>query len=359
MRHMLNTLYVMTQDSYLAKEGENLLLRVDKEVRFRIPVHNLEAVVCFGHVNVSPPLMRLCMDSNVAISFLTEHGAFQGRVVGAAHGNVLLRRRHYRMADDPATAGRLASRFVIGKLANSRHVLDRAIHDHAAQTARINEIRSALAEHVRTARDAAEVDHVRGIEGDASRLYFSVFDNLILQNKDGFFFRERSRRPPLDAMNSLLSFLYTLLMHDVRAALETVGLDSAVGFLHQDRPGRPSLALDMMEELRPMLADRLALTLVNRRQVEPAGFVAKESGGIIMDDQTRKKVLTAWQTHKQEEIRHPFLDEKIRLGLVPYAQSLLLARHVRGDIDDYPPFIWSRQPAGVGGQPAGKTESQP
>jgi len=342
MRHLLNILYVTTQESYLAREGENVLLRHENQDKFRVPVHNLEGIVCFGLVGLSPALMGLCMERNVAISFLTLHGAFLGKIVGPVSGNVLLRRRQYRLADDAVAIARLASKFILAKLLNSRAVLNRVIRDHG-QKVSADQVDAAAREISQCGQDlerCQNLDSLRGIEGDASRAYFGVFDHLILEGKSDFFFHERSRRPPRDRMNCLLSFLYTLLAHDVRSALETTGIDPAVGFLHRDRPGRPSLALDLMEELRPVLADRLALTLVNRRQISASGFVIQESGAVWMDNHTRKTVLTAWQERKQEEIRHPFLDEKMAVGLIPYAQALLLARHLRGDMDDYPPFIW-------------------
>jgi CRISP-associated protein Cas1 len=341
MRHLLNVLYVTTQDSYLAKEGLNVLLKVEQETRFRMPVHNLEGIVCFGRVSVSPPLMALCAEHGVGVSFLTEHGAFQGRVVGPAHGNVLLRRQQYRFADDPGVSAKIASRVVLAKLVNSQGVLERAVRDHAQKidAPAVRQAVSGLSEQIAALTPCPQLDSVRGIEGIGSAAYFSVFDHLILEHKDTFFFKNRSRRPPLDPMNSLMSFLYTLLAHDVRSALETVGLDPAVGFLHRDRPGRPSLALDLMEELRPIVADRLALRLTNLRQIAPSGFTIKESGGVLMDDETRKVVLTEWQKRKQEEVPHPFLQETIKVGLIPYAQALLLARFIRGDMDDYPPFI--------------------
>jgi CRISPR-associated protein Cas1 len=341
MRRLLNILYVTTQDSYLAKDGLNVCMKVEQEVRFRMPVHNLEGIVCFGRVSVSPALMALCAESGVAISFLTEHGAFQGRITGPVSGNVLLRRQQYRFADDQTISAKIASRVILAKLVNSRGVLARALRDHAQRidAAAVADAVSSVTSQIGGLERCADVDAVRGVEGFASSIYFGAFDHLILENKNGFFFKARSRRPPLDAMNSLLSFLYTLLAHDVQSALETVGLDPAVGYLHRDRPGRPSLALDLMEELRAVLADRLALNLVNLRQVAPDGFTVKESGGVIMDDATRKVVLTEWQKRKQEEVRHPFLNETISIGLVPYAQALLLARFIRGDIEDYPPFI--------------------
>jgi len=342
MKRLLNTLYVTTPGTYLAREGQNVLVRVEKETLLRVPIHTLGGIVCFGRVSASPGLMALCGEQNVALSFLSEHGRFRARVQGPVSGNVLLRREQYRRADSERASALIARTLVVGKIANARTVLLRAARDHAESTD-ADALRATAMELARTTDALARplpLDAVRGKEGEAARAYFAVFDLLITAQKDGFFFRERSRRPPLDNMNALLSFLYTLLTHDVCAALEGVGLDPAVGFLHRDRPGRPGLALDLAEELRPVLADRLALALVNRQQVKARGFRTTESGAVHMDDATRKAVLVAYQKRKQDEVRHPFLDEKMALGLLPHAQAMLLARHLRGDIDGYPPFIW-------------------
>ena len=339
---MLNTLYVTTPDAYLARENDNVLVQVKSEIRFRIPIHNLEGIVSFGYCGASPALMALCAERGVALSFLTESGFFLARVTGSVHGNVLLRRSQYRMADAGRDSLNLASSFILAKIANCRTVLLRAIRDHE-ETINVEEVRSAverLAKQMQAVENATSLEILRGIEGDAARTYFSVFDHLILVNKQDFFLYDRNRRPPLDNMNTLLSFLYTLLAHDVQAALETVGLDPAVGFLHAERPGRPSLALDLMEELRHFLADRLALSLVNRKQISGVGFRQKESGGVVMDESTRKVVIASWQKRKQEEVMHPFLNERIETGLIPCAQAMLLARYLRGDLDDYPPFFW-------------------
>jgi CRISPR-associated protein Cas1 len=342
MRKLLNTLYVTTQGAYVARDGETLAVRVEREERLRVPIHTLSSLVCFGTVGVSPPAMGLCAESGVAVSFLTEHGHFLARVQGPVNGNVLLRREQYRRADDEAGSAAIARAVVMAKVANSRSVLLRGARERAEAAGAAEMLRAAerLAQALGELPVAESVDRVRGFEGDAARAYFGAFDHLIEVSKDRFFFRERSRRPPLDNMNALLSFLYTLLVHDVRAALETVGLDPAVGFLHRDRPGRPGLALDLMEELRPLLGERLALTLVNRQQVRAEGFVKSESGGVTMDDATRKAVLVAYQARKQDELAHPFLDEKMPVGMIAYAQALLLARHLRGDLDAYPPFFW-------------------
>lgn len=342
MRKLLNTLFVTTQGTYLARDGETVSVRMKKETLLRLPIHTLGGIVCFGRVSCSPALMELCGTRTVGISFLSERGKFLARVVGPVNGNVLLRREQYRWADDGARSSDIARSIVIGKIANSRTSLLRAMRDHAESNA-VSEIEKAsdrLARVMEALRDSLPLDFVRGKEGEAGKLYFGVFDHLITAQHDDFFFKERSRRPPLDNVNALLSFAYTLLAHDVTSACEAVGLDPAVGFLHRDRPGRPGLALDLMEELRPYLADRFVLSLINRQQVRGAGFKKTETGAVMMDDATRKEVLVAYQKRKQEEIHHPFIDEKVAVGLLPYVQALLLARYLRGDLDGYPPFLW-------------------
>jgi CRISPR-associated protein Cas1 len=286
--------------------------------------------------------MELCGERNVAISFLSEQGRFYARVQGPVSGNVLLRREQYRRADDPSVSADVARMIVVGKVANCRAVLLRAGRDYpdSDEAPTIDAAAGRLGQLINDLRKWRPLEQIRGMEGDGARTYFSVFDHLITSQKEGFFFRERSRRPPLDNLNAMLSFVYTLLVHDVSAALETVGLDPAVGSLHRDRPGRPSLALDLMEELRPVLADRVVLSLINRQQVKPSGFRTTETGAVLMDERTRKEVLLAYQERKQEEIRHPFLSEKVEFGLLPHVQALLFARFLRGDIDAYPPFLW-------------------
>lgn len=342
MRHLLNTLYVTTQGAYLARDGETVAVRVEHETRLRVPLHTLSGIVCFGQVSCSPPLMQLCAERGVRISFLSEYGQFWARVEGPVSGNVLLRRTQYRWADDQGQSTSIARSVVTAKVANCRAVLRRVLRDHPeiAGADEVGAAIKALESSVAAISRVQGLDAVRGVEGDAARVYFAVFDHLVLAQKEEFFFRERSRRPPRDRLNAMLSFLYTLVMHDVRSALETVGLDPAVGFLHRDRPGRPGLALDLMEELRPVLADRLAVSLVNRQQIKGKGFTVTESGAVLMDDATRKEVLVAYQKRKQEELTHPFIDEKVALGLLPFVQSLLLSRYLRGDLDGYPPFFW-------------------
>jgi CRISPR-associated protein Cas1 len=342
MKKLLNTLYVTTQGAYLAKEGETVTVKIGQEVRLRVPVHTIGGIVCFGNVSCSPFLMGFCGESGVGISFLSEHGRFLARVQGPVSGNVLLRRAQYRLADDQEYSTRMAKNFVTGKIANCRTILQRALRDHSAKmnddtlSRGIAELSSSL----KALEMNQPLDSIRGLEGDAAHTYFGVFDNLIVAQKENFMFQERNRRPPLDNVNCLLSFLYSMLVHDCRSALEAVGLDPAVGFLHRDRPGRPSLALDLMEEFRPFLADRLVLSLINLRQVQDKGFSRTEAGAVMMNDETRKTLIVAYQERKQDEIYHPFLDEKVNIGLLFHVQAMLLARCLRGDMDGYPPFIW-------------------
>jgi CRISPR-associated protein Cas1 len=342
MKKHLNTLFVTTQGAYLSKEGETIVVKVERETRLRLPVHTIGGIVCFGNISCSPFLMGFCAENGVGISFLSEQGRFLARVHGPVSGNVLLRREQYRRADDEKASAAIARNMVIGKLSNCRTVLQRALRDHGEKIGgeSIGQVIRRMAYYLELLAEEHPLDIVRGYEGDAAHSYFEVFDRLIVAQKDAFTFQDRNRRPPLDNVNALLSFIYTLLVHDIRSALEGVGLDPAVGFLHRDRPGRPSLALDLMEEFRPFLADRLALSLINLRQVQGRGFQKTESGGVNMNDETRKTVLVAYQERKQEEIYHPFIDEKISIGLLFHIQALLLARHLRGDLDGYPPFIW-------------------
>jgi CRISPR-associated protein Cas1 len=342
MKHHLNTLFVSTQGAYLACEGEAILVRVEQETRLRLPIHMLGGVVCFGRISCSPAMMGLCCERGVTISFMTEYGRFLARVEGPVSGNVLLRRAQYRYTEDCEKSAQLARTMVTAKIANCRTALLRSVRDHpdAEGADKIRLAAEQLAKALDRLRAALPLDTVRGVEGDSAREYFQVFDHLIVAQKEDFFFRSRTRRPPLDNVNSLLSFVYTLLTHDARSALETVGLDPAVGSLHRDRPGRPGLALDLVEEFRPVLADRLVLSLINKRQVQANGFRKSETGAIMMDDETRKTVLTAYQERKQETITHPFLGEETTLGMLVHLQARLLSRFLRGDLDAYPPFIW-------------------
>ncbi len=337
-----NTLYVTTQDAYLAKEDEAVVVKVEGHIRMRIPVHTLGGVVCFGQVSCSPAMMHLCAERSVAISFLSEHGRFLARVEGPISGNVLLRREQYRRADLPDQSASIAMAVVTAKVANRRTVLLRSPRDRPERdgAAAIERAAQVLKDRLAALKPGVQLDELRGVEGECARIYFEVFDHLIAGDKEQFFFHGRNRRPPLDRMNALMSFLYVLLEHDVRGALQTVGLDPAVGFLHRDRPGRAGLSLDLMEEFRSFIADRLALSLVNLRQVQAAGFQVLESGAVTMDDDTRKAVLVAYQKRKQEEIVQPFLQERTTVGLLVHLQARLLSRYLRGDLDAYPAFLW-------------------
>lgn len=341
MKKHLNTLFVTTQGAYLAKDGETVAVRVDGEVALRLPVHTLDGIVCFGNVGCSPFLMGFCAERDVTVSFLSENGRFLARVQGPVSGNVLLRREQYRRADDPVFSAAIAREFVTGKIANCRSVLLRALRDHQEKvdTVALENAASRLTASLKRLQGGLNLDEVRGIEGDAAHVYFGVLDHLLVRGKESFFMHQRSRRPPLDRMNCLLSFLYTLLMHDVRSALESVGLDPAVGYLHRDRPGRPGLALDVMEEFRP-LVDRLAISLINLGQLQAKDFTFSESGAVRMTDAARKTVLVSYQSRKQDERSHPFLEEKMEIGLFFYVQALLFSRLLRGELDGYPPAIW-------------------
>ncbi len=345
MRRHLNTLYVSSQGSYLSKDGANVVVSVEREEKARVPIHTIGGIVGMGQVAMSPQLMAFCAESGVTVAWLTENGRFLARVEGPVAGNVLLRREQYRRSDDEAGCAALVRSVVIGKALNQRAVLRRALRDHRERiggdaAGALDATIVRLTDIARRAERTNGTDGLRGLEGEAAAAYFRVLDHLILVDEPALRFRGRSRRPPLDPFNALLSFVYTLLVHDCRSAAETVGLDPAVGFLHRDRPGRPSLALDLCEELRPWLADRLVLSLVNRRQLGVKDFRTAENGAVTMSDEARKAVLIAYQERKKEELRHEFLGEPVTIGLMAHVQAQLLARHLRGDLDGYPPFVW-------------------
>lgn len=345
MRRQLNTLYGTTEGAWLHKDGANIVMEVEQKERARLPVHMLESLVCFGRVLVSPPLLGYCAEQGICTSFFTPNGRFLARVEGPVSGNVLLRRQQYRASDHPELCAAIVRNVLLGKLHNQRAVLGRALRDHGDKLQTEDEAALTHA-HRRLDRIAeklmpeTDLNLLRGYEGEAAQAYFGVFDHLIRVNSPAMRFKGRSRRPPRDAVNALLSFLYTLVTHDCRSALESVGLDPAVGFLHRDRPGRPSLALDLLEEFRPLLADRLALSLINRKQVGERDFQYMDNGAVLLTEASRKTVLTAYQERKREELRHVFIEEKVAIGLFPFIQAQLLARHLRGDLDAYPPFLW-------------------
>jgi len=341
MKQLGNTLYITKQGAYVSRDGTNVVISLDHAELLRLPVHTIEGLVCFGNVMVTPFALGLCGENRVTISFLTENGHFMARSTGPQSGNVLLRRAQCRASTDAAQISSAARSFVAAKVANARTVLMRFMRDHASlQSDAMQKTIDYLAGVLQELKRPHPIDRIRGIEGDAARSYFQVFDDLITTNKSDFYFRERSRRPPLDNVNALLSFFYALLAHDCTAACESVGLDPQMGFLHADRLGRPSLALDLMEEFRPWLVDRFVLTLINLGQVKGKDFVHRESGGVELKEDVRRDVLKAWQERKKETIRHPFLNENAPLGLLPFLQAQLFARWLRGDLDAYPPMFY-------------------
>ncbi len=339
MKNHDNTLYVTSQGAYMSRQRENLLVRIDEQTKRQFPIHTLGGVVCFGNVSFSPFALGLCGQNGVSVSLLSEHGRFLARVEGPMSGNVLLRRAQYRASDSPQAA-EIARAMVSAKIANARTVLLRAARDQADTPPAVLQAGRRMAMVLDELKNPLPLDVIRGCEGEAANAYYGVFDNLIVAQKEDFHFTGRSRRPPCDRVNAMISFLSAVLTHDARSACESVGLDPQVGFLHRDRPGRASLALDIMEEFRPVLVDRLTLSMINRKQVSPAGFRITESGGVEMDDDTRKALLVAWQKRKADELTHPFLNEKVTVGLLLHVQARLLARHLRGDLDAYPPFFW-------------------
>ena len=342
MKHLLNTLYVTSEDVYLTLDGENVVANRDKEQVARYPLHTLQGIVSFSYAGASPALMGACANRDINITFCTPNGRFLARTAGIAHGNVLLRREQYRVADDPMRSCYIAKNMIFGKLYNARWSMERMLRDHKM---RVDEVKFRNAIDIikglmPQVTEEISIDSLRGLEGVGASAYFGVFDDMILRDKDSFSFHGRNRRPPLDNVNAMLSFAYSLLTSDCASALEGVGLDAYVGFMHTDRPGRKSLALDLMEELRPCVADRFVLTAINNRVVSPNDFEKTESGAVLMKDDGRKKFLKAWQERKKENITHPFLQDKMEWGLVPHIQALLLARYLRGDLDEYPPFLW-------------------
>lgn len=342
MKKLLNTLYITSEHSYLSLDGENVVvLESEKEIG-RLPLHNLEGIISFGYRGASPSLMGACAKRNLSLCFLSPSGKFLARVTGELKGNVLLRKKQYQVSEDEAVSLEISKNCIIGKVYNARWVLERATRDHGMQID-VEQVKhtSSLLKHSLTMIESCQSkEQLRGYEGEAASVYFRVFDQLILQQKKDFYFQGRNKRPPLDNVNAMLSFVYTILINSIASALETVGLDPYVGFLHTDRPGRVSLALDLIEELRPVLADRFVLSLINKKMVQKKDFQKKENGAVLMSDEVRRLILTEWQSKKQETLTHPYLNEKMEWGLVPYVQAMLLARYLRGDLDAYPPFLW-------------------
>ncbi len=342
MKQLLNTLFVTSEDIYLSLEGENVLANRNGETVARYPLHTLQSIISFSYAGASPALMGACAERNIALSFCTPRGKFLARVTGEANGNVLLRRKQYRAADDPAESCEIARNMIFGKVYNARHSIERTRRDHGMRVdiEQLTKASDQLKESFSAIQSCTDSDTLRGLEGAAATIYFGVFDEMILNQKDVFRFHSRNRRPPLDPVNAMLSFAYSLLAHDCSAALESVGLDSYVGFLHRDRPGRSSLALDLMEELRPCMADRFVLTLVNNRVVKENDFEYQPTGAVLLTQTGQKTFLKSWQEKKKDTLTHPYLGEKLSWGMIPYLQAMLLARYLRGDLDAYPPFLW-------------------
>ena len=339
MKKHLNTLYITSDDAYVHKERETFVVEINHEKVFQAPVHSIENIVCFGFKALSPPLMAFCAENSVGISYLSENGRFLARVYGAQKGNVLLRKSQYAIADNEVESLAIARPIIAAKVTNCRNLLLRHQRNHPDEASdSIAIVASSLGSRLGEIQRSESLDKLRGHEGECASLYFGVLSSLITAQQEDFAFSLRSKRPPLDPANSLLSFLYAILVNDVRSALETTGLDPQVGFLHQLRPGRPSLALDIMEEFRAYLGDRIMLNLINLKQVTKSDFEIRESGEVRISEEARKTVIGAYQKRKQEEITHPFLGEKMTIGLLPHIQALLLARYVRGDISEYPPF---------------------
>ncbi|MCF1182298.1 type I-C CRISPR-associated endonuclease Cas1c [Marichromatium gracile] len=345
MRRLLNTLYVTTEGAWIRKDGANIVVEVEGTERGRLPVHMLESLVCLGRMMVSPQLLGYCAEQGICVSFLSPNGRFLARMEGPVSGNVLLRREQYRRSDESSRCAALVRNLLTGKVHNQRAVIGRALRDHGTSLApevraALEQVRKGLRRIIIRLREEASLEVLRGLEGDAARAYFGVYGHLMRVDLGEHAFNGRNRRPPRDPVNALLSFLYTLLTHDCRSALETVGLDPAVGFLHRDRPGRPSLALDLVEELRPVVADRLALTLLNRKQLTRRDFIFLDNGAVLLEEGARKTLLSAYQERKREMVQHLFFEEQAPLGLFPLLQAQLLARHLRGDLDAYPPCLW-------------------
>lgn len=342
MKKLLNTLFITSEDIYLSLDGENVLANRDKQILARYPLHTFQNIVSFSYSGASPALMGACARKGIGLAFCSPRGKFLARISGENTGNVLLRREQYRVADNLDKSCAMARNMIFGKIHNSRWSIERTLRDHGIRVdqERLRTTSRELQVLLSQVNQAQNMETLRGLEGVGAVAYFRVLDEMILQRKEEFFFHSRSRRPPLDRVNAMLSFAYSLLAHDCASALESVGLDACVGFLHRDRPGRSSLALDLMEELRPCMADRFVLTSINNRIIKPEYFQVQDSGAVFLTDEGRKVFLKSWQEKKKDSLTHPFLGEKLVWGMIPYIQALLLARTLRGDLDGYPPFLW-------------------
>lgn len=342
MRKLLNTLFILSEETYLSLDGENIVILAENSEKRRFPLHMLENIMCFSYKGASPALMGACAERKIGLSFFSPNGKFLAGVHGKEYGNVLLRKQQYKISDDKEQGVQYAKNMMMGKVYNSRWTLERTARDHKERVdyESIRKISAELQEGLLKIRTVDNIDQLRGIEGELASRYFSVFDELILNQKDDFIFQTRNRRPPMDRVNALLSFAYAVVERECANALRSVGLDPFVGFMHTDRPGRESMALDIMEEFRSILCDRFVLTLINTKTVRKDSFMKGDDGAVLLNDKGRKIFFNNWQNRKRELITHPFLKEKMEWGLVPYIQALLLARTIRGDIEEYPPFLW-------------------
>ena len=342
MKKLLNTLYINTPDRYLSLDGETVVVSANNKEIGRVPLHNLERIMSFGYAGASPALMGKCVSSGIELVFMSRNGRFLARAEGEVSGNVLLRREQYRIADDPERSLGIARNIIAAKLFNTRWSVERTIREYSMRVDadKLKKCSLYLKDSTKNALNACNMDTLRGIEGEGAQIYFGIFDELILSQKDKFSFTVRSKRPPMDRINALLSFAYSLATGMCSSALEAVGLDPYVGFMHTDRPGRRSLALDLVEEFRAPLCDRFVLALVNKKQINEKDFEYREDGAVFLTESGRKNFIAAWQKRKDEELKHPFINEKIQWGMLPYVQSLMLARYIRGDLDEYPPFMW-------------------
>lgn len=342
MRHLSNTLFITSEEAYVALKNENISVLAEDKLLGEVPLHMLENIIYFGYKGASPALLGECAKRGIGFCFMDRKGRFLARICGKSRGNVLLRKKQYRISDDENASCQIARCFIAGKIYNARTVVERMKRDHplSFDNSQFQQVSNDLKYAAKLALNAASLDILRGIEGDAAKKYFSLFDAMILQNKADFYFYTREKRPPTDRINAMLSFVYTVLAHDCASALESVGMDAYVGFLHRDRPGRESSALDLMEELRAVYADKFVLSLVNNRMIKKEHFMSKENGTVWLNDEGRKLLLQEWQKKKKDIIKHPFLQEKLAWGLIPYVQALLLARFLRGDLEEYPAFLW-------------------
>lgn len=341
MKKLLNTLYITKEDVYLSKESENIVIQKEGQVLGRFPFHIIENIVCFNYAGASPSLMKYCMENNILISFHTPNGKYCGRVIGKTNGNVLLRKEQYRMSDSEELSVEFVRNIIYAKAYNSRKLLQRLVRDHSStvDVLRVNNSIDKIKIYMEEIKNAKSKDSIRGLEGSIAREYFSSFDEMILNQREDFYFFQRSKRPPTDNVNALLSYLYSLLTNEMISALEGVGIDSYVGFFHVDRPGRASMALDMMEELRAYMCDRAALTLINNKIINKNDFETKENDAVLLNSKGRDKIFEYWRNRKNETIIHPYLEENIKIGLLMHVQAMLLNRYIRGDLEAYPPFL--------------------